>query len=275
MLKKFEIAYGSIIGRDHKETGKNNQDGFYIFTSPEVIIGIVCDGCGSGQYSEVGAKIGVRITAEMIMRDIEQSNRRKQTLSPVNEKVRQNIITQLRILINSMGANVSEIVNEYFLFTILGFLILPDRTYIFSCGDGIFIINNEIKSLSFLDNMPPYLAYEITGTSLKNALQFQIHKIIPTETVETILIGTDGVENIINAETRKMPGNENLVGHISQFWLDDKFFKNPDMIRRKLSLINRDLVKCLHNSLGKITEIHKENGLLLDDTTMIVVRKGR
>ncbi len=275
MLDKFEVASGSVRGRDHRETDKNNQDGFYIASACDALCAVVTDGCGSGKYSEVGAKIGARLVTEAIMREIEQSIRRGIIPKPVNEKVRQNVIAQLRVLINAMGASISEVVNEYFLFTVIGFLILPWETYIFSIGDGVFIKNGNIVSLAFPNNAPPYLSYEITGSFLKESLQFKIHEVAPTEDVESILIGTDGVGDLILAEVKNISGKVELVGNINQFFKEDKFFKNPDMIRRRLSLINRDAVKYERDQHGRIIDIKKEFGLLPDDTTIVAVRRKR
>lgn len=149
MIDKFDIAYGSVIGREHRIITKNNQDAFCLANTVDVLCGVVCDGCSSGKHSEIGANIGARIIIEAIMREIEHSIRRGFVPSPINEKVRQNIISQLRVLVNSMGVSISEIVNEYFLFTLIGFLILPWETYIFSIGDGLFIVNNDVVEISF------------------------------------------------------------------------------------------------------------------------------
>ena len=48
-----------------------------------------------------------------------------------------------------------------------------------------------------------------------------------------------------------------MVGPLSQFWADDAFYKNRDMVRRRLAVLNR--------GAGP--------GLLADDTTIVVVRR--
>jgi len=53
---QFEYASGSIIGRNHVLAGKNNQDAYHISVNERFIAVVVCDGCGSGKHSEVGAK---------------------------------------------------------------------------------------------------------------------------------------------------------------------------------------------------------------------------
>ncbi|MEM9543880.1 MAG: hypothetical protein AAGA60_30905, partial [Cyanobacteria bacterium P01_E01_bin.42] len=95
-------------------------------------------------------------------------------------------------------------------------------------------------------------------------LQFQIHQSCEIEKLESLLIGTDGVEDLMNAADRNLPGKSEKVGSISQFWQEDRYFKNPDILRRKLSLINREFY-CSGQP--------KEVGLLQDDTTLIAIRK--
>ena len=54
---KWNINSASIIGRDHELTKKNKQDFVCSFVSDNFVIGVVCDGCGESQYSEVGASL--------------------------------------------------------------------------------------------------------------------------------------------------------------------------------------------------------------------------
>jgi hypothetical protein len=85
--------------------------------------------------------------------------------------------------------------------------------------------------------------------------EFQINQQIATEKVQSILIGTDGVIDLIKAENRNLPRKLEKVGSLSQFWQSDRYFDNPDLVRRKLFLIN-----------------HQADGLLPDDTTLITLR---
>jgi hypothetical protein len=86
--------------------------------------------------------------------------------------------------------------------------------------------------------------------------------------VESILIGTDGVSDLIKAANCNLPGKSELVGEIGQFWEDDRYFKNPDAIRRQLALINREVTK----PDWPEHQLTKEVGLLPDDTTLVVMR---
>jgi len=275
MKNAFEIAGGTITGRVHKANGKNNQDAFYFRAEDDLIIGIVSDGCGSGMHSEVGAKLGSRLIAEMIRTYI---NLGCTSLPRVLDEVRLNFLVQLQALVKNFGGSFSQTVVDYFLFTLVGFVITEKETIVFSLGDGVVVINGEIKKLGpFPNNAPPYIVYGITNTSLgennPELLQFKIDYLAKTDDVECLLIGTDGADDLIASADKNLPGKELLVGELNQFWLEDRYFRNIDMVRRRLAAVNIDSVKYLRNVSSSITEVKKENGLLLDDTTLVVVRR--
>jgi hypothetical protein len=109
---------------------------------------------------------------------------------------------------------------------------------------------------------------EIAGIEPEK-LQFCLYAQVPTETVQSIVIGSDGVRDLIAASDRQMPGKEEFVGEIAQFWQGDRYFQNPDAIRRRLSLMNRESVKPDWQNQHLI----REAGLLPDDTTLVVIRR--
>src|SRR4051794_26892607 len=62
----FEVAAGSVPGRDHLGrgnllAGRNNQDAYAWSCSEAGLVAVVCDGCGGGRHSEVGAQLGARL----------------------------------------------------------------------------------------------------------------------------------------------------------------------------------------------------------------------
>ena len=88
--------------------------------------------------------------------------------------------------------------------------------------------------------------------------------------MSTIKFGTDGVRELIDVAQQQLPGKQELVGSISQFWQEDRYFTNPDQIRRRLSLINREVTKldC------QTQKLQKTLGLLPDDTSLVVLRRS-
>ena len=282
MLDQFEIAGGSVTGYEHVKTGKNNQDAFCWAVSDLAIAAVVTDGCSDSSHSEVGAKIGAKVVAEEIIKEARDYNNSVTALLPDTyppypfwNNVRMRVLRKLDNIVNSIGADPKTTL-DYFLFTIVGALITPWSGMIFSVGDGITFLNGEIQKLGpFPNNAPPYLGYSLLGKSPDNIrpewLQFTVHKISDTRYIESILIGSDGLEDLINAAGENIPGKNELVGPISQFWEDDRYFKNPDMIRRKLSLINRTIAKIDWENRNVI----REHGVLPDDTTLVVIRRKK
>jgi hypothetical protein len=87
------------------------------------------------------------------------------------------------------------------------------------------------------------------------------------EELHSFLLGTDGVCDLMQSAESHMPGKTEKVGPLSQFWQEERFFCNPDMVRRRLAGIARDVTT--RSEAG----IRKEAGLLTDDTTLIVGRR--
>jgi len=73
MALNFEIAGGSIAGRDHRQgVPRNRQDDFCIHASPNVVTAVVSDGCGKGSRSEVGASLAVRLMNSYLQRYLDR-----------------------------------------------------------------------------------------------------------------------------------------------------------------------------------------------------------
>jgi hypothetical protein len=264
----FEIAGGSIIGKKHLKTYQNNQDAYDSISNELATIAVVCDGCSSGKHSEVGAKLGAKLFTQAIGHHI--SSESINFDAAFWEEISLEVVTQLQDIAEKLTGNnpLKITVNDYFLFTIVGAIITPLETVIFSIGDGIVAINNEIKFIGEkYQNTPHYFGYHLCGYPQWSTLEIQYQ--LPTKKVESILIGTDGVKDLINAENKLLPRKKQLVENLAQFWLKDAYFDNQDSIRRYLYLMNQDFSKPDWNK----QQINKQVGLLPDDTTLIVIRK--
>ena len=51
----WSVSCAVKAGHHHMYKGSNCQDAAVIRTTPDIAIGIGCDGCGEGQHSEMGA----------------------------------------------------------------------------------------------------------------------------------------------------------------------------------------------------------------------------
>jgi len=275
MRELFEVAIGSVTGRDHILVNKNNQDASCVRADKEKIVVVVCDGCSEGRHSEVGAKIGASLIAEEIKKVALNTGQ----LYSKNfwEEVRRNTLARIRCLAVDMGGSFLRVISDYFLFTVIGFVLTKENFFLFSIGDGFAQVNDESIMLGpFPGNEPPYLAYALLGSSLTKKdpmqLKFKLVKTTKQEQINSIIIGSDGIEYLIEARDKNIPGKNDLVGPIEQFF-EDKYYKNKDMLRRRLAIINKDSVKYIRDVRESIVEVKKENGLLRDDTTIVALRR--
>ncbi|MBI4142317.1 protein phosphatase 2C domain-containing protein [Candidatus Uhrbacteria bacterium] len=274
-MNTFEIAGGSVVGRDHRLAGRNNQDAFSWVRHEHALVAVVCDGCGSSTHSEVGAWIGARLIISMILGVVPRVHDDRASMENMLDRVRVDATAHLRVLANAMGGSLSQTVSEFFLFTAVGVIVLPDTTYLFALGDGVFVVNGQLVRIGpFENNEPPYLAYGgLVGSALAerhpDLVRFQLYSVLPTCDVASVLIGTDGIVDLIAAAERQLPGRNEPLGAISQFWEDDRFFRNPDMVRRRLALAGRDVTT--HNWDNRQALL--EPGLLPDDSTLVVLRR--
>lgn len=270
MKGQFQICGGSMIGADHVRLKKNNQDTFLWEIKENILVAVVADGCGSQPDSEVGSKIISRLLVKKIL-DIFSANP-----SWEHEKIlacaREELLFDLEILGSRLGEDFHTTVFNLFLSTLIGTLITEVQASIFSIGDGYYALNGKVVSLGPLpENAPPYLAYGLLNTYWNpKDIQFKIQRKLPAEAVKSILIGTDGVEYLLKNEKSCYPGKGGLIGPISQFWENDAFFNNPDQIRRTLALMNREEIQIDWET----KRVHKCRPLLLDDTTLIVIRRS-
>jgi len=263
----FEMAAGSVTGRMHTAVGKTNQDAYAFRAAPFGLCGVVCDGCGSGIRSEVGASVGARIISEQVLFEMQagQSIRDVATW----ERIRVRTLEAFRGLLALMGEPVARIVAEYFLFTVVGVAISNDGAVVFGIGDGLWALNGDIVKLGpYAGNAPPYLGYGLLG----EGPSFVIHRECSLDDFDSALIGTDGVVDYEAASGAPYPGGRGeTVRPLPTFWQDNKYFQNEDAIRRTLWLVNREVNRPVWNE----KRIIKESGLLEDDTTLLVVRKTR
>lgn len=269
MNNQFELASGSTIGREHLRVGKNNQDASCWHITERGVIAVVCDGCGSSAHSEVGAKLGARLLVEILQRALVRDLPLES--ETMGQMLQQALLARLRHVAETLGGDRVQTVHDYLLFTIAGVVITPTLTSIFTLGDGVVAINDQVIQLGpFANNAPPYLAYGLLEDSL-DTLQIKVLQTLPTDQVQSLLLGTDGMGDLIAAAEKPLPGRSELVGDIAQFWQDDRYFRNPDQVRRRLTLINREVSTFDTPSQQWL----RQSGLLPDDTTLVAIRRRK
>jgi hypothetical protein len=271
----FQIAAGSVLGREHRRLGRNNQDAFHVLSHDQSLITVVCDGCSGGAHSEVGANLGAKIVAQVIHEQLRLAKFSEygslgDPTSGFWHQVHRTILTQLRKIMEVMGGDRHYVMQNYLLFTIVGTVITSETTTLFIIGDGVLGINGEISQMKpVTQNMPPYIAYGLDESFSPDWSQLKVVQHQPTDSVDSVLVGSDGVKDLMAIADKPIPGGKQVIGPISQFWEDERYFHNPDQLRRKLFLLNREGV----NVDWEQQKVGRSQGLLPDDTTLIVIRR--
>jgi hypothetical protein len=262
MLGTFDIAAASVIGREHVRTGRNNQDSLHVCGEGDVLAAVVTDGCGSGAHSEVGAQLGARCVGRAVLSVLGQG-------VPVEapaflDRVRTEVLGFLSSLTSQLG---TSLVGEHLLFTVVGAVVTPRRTLVFSAGDGLWALNGQVHALGpFPNNAPPYLAY---GLLPEGAVRLEQQALVPTDEVMVLMLGTDGAVDLGRLTEARVPESDEPVGPLSQYWTNERYFQNPDALRRRLSLLGRESVRADFTARRLV----RTPGLLADDTTLIVLRR--
>lgn len=266
-MQGWEIAGGTVTGTMHLNPIKfgNNQDAFYWIEAPDMLIAIVSDGCGSSPDSEVGAKMGCKVVAQCTQFWMEKwglgaSRKDIMELRDGNilmwELIRTDVVAKLKDIALGMGPNLLRTIKDAFLFTVVG-VVLTDCVFaLFTIGDGFAMMNGvEFYLKEYPEDAPPYMMYSTIADQLVDPTpelyKFVIHWVVSTDTIKHVVIGSDGAKKYL------LP---TLAGDVSEFWQEDKYFINPDQVRRRLALINK-------------TNFVKVRGPLKDDTTLVVIRR--
>ena len=409
----FEVAGGSVTGTAHGRAGRNNQDAWAVRSGPEGGVAIVADGCGSGESSEVGARLGAALLAEGLLRRLRGTDPALPFGEPeaaaLLEGARQDLLAHLGRLALDLsrqdhqlptgpktpeqgplrtppapdlteapgagpatlrpapspeegfaamrvpfpapldqpapalaggearpmvarsgeppagqmpggllaigetkdpkfpawrngdpadgasvgttrgtrhrdqppapgalrGTDLAVPVGDFFLFTVVGFLATRTMAVAFHAGDGVLAWNGGITVWQALRNAPAYPAYELTGSSLQglqpDAFRFTIDRSLPLDRLDSVLLGTDGLTDLMEAAGEAFPGTTEPIGPLSRFWEDDTLFTNPDALRRRLFRANQSHQRADWDG----RRLHRTPGRLPDDTTLVVIRRRR
>jgi len=244
-VDQFEVAAGSVPGREHLRLKRGSQDAFSFRQERDCLVAVVCDGCGSGAHSEVGAKLGARLLVSGLIARL--ADGREPSRDILAAAVREDLLSQLEFIATAIGGDPRDVISEYFLFTVVGAVITPTITMTFSIGDGLVAVNGKCAELGpFNDNQPPYPAYELLCPGFVDTY-LEVHTAAPTAGISSMVLASDGALD--------------LRDPLDEFWRRDLFFRNRDAVRRRLTIVNRDTAE--------------SRGPLLDDTTLISIRRRR
>lgn len=203
---------GSVVGREHVRLGKNNQDGVACATSLDTgrTAVVVTDGCSSGAFSEIGARLGAAWLARIVARA-------DRDLEP--RAVAEAAVARLCRALAALEVPVAD----YLLFGFLCAAIDERRAFVFGVGDGVYAVDGEVTALDpGPDNAPPYAAYALVGLE---APPPTVHLSLPASDVRSLVVATDGALDL--------PADEGLA----RFASDEALARNPSLLEKRLRVL--------------------------------------
>ncbi len=202
---------------------------------------MVADGCGAGLNSEVGAKLGVDFVLSFCQKHF------KNNPFDIN-LLKTALLDYLRNIVKNQDTNEElEFIENYLFFTLFGFIIQSQYTFIFHSGDGMYILNDKIIDIE-QNNRPNYISKNL----ISGNFNLEIEQ-IETNKLNRILIATDGLKQLND----KFLKGEEVEGmqKLTDFFDNESYF--DDML---------ELPKL-------ITNLSINKSILKDDTTLIMIKK--
>lgn len=145
-----------IKGYVHKEENKQKQDIASVFkTEDNKTVSIICDGCSSLAFPEVGATLFCVLFKQKF----------KNSTQNVDKVVRDTLLTILNTMAENDPKNYDDTIFKFLGFTIVICVEYENEFKVYSSGDGtiLAITKDNIIEYSVLEdvpNVPKYLAYD-------------------------------------------------------------------------------------------------------------------
>jgi hypothetical protein len=247
------------VGRDHVRLHRNNQDGVAMTVKDDIIVAAVTDGCSSGKYCEVGARLGAMWLARWVPHYV-----RSWSPSSQAEAVRHGLLDFLSRLSRDLapeGLPIDDLLQHLFLFTFIVAVVTPERTWVFGQGDGVVSVNGNTLVLDpGPDNAPRYVAYALADPSKLRVSPESAAGVTgslfdgATEDVRSVIIATDGATDLISRADQPL-ADGSRQGGIDQFEEEPRYIRNPSLMHKRLVVIGEG------------------NGRLRDDTTLALIRR--
>lgn len=259
------------IGQSHVEEGKNCQDATALACwDDNWLCGVICDGCGGvtedlRPYGLIGrTEVGAALLSQYIVAKVRHYSGiipHESILSLVFADAVEHIYNSCNHL-KTVQEKVFAI-QQFWLCTVLGFVICDRFGFIFWCGDGLIQIDDDLYPLE-QNNTPTYLGYKAipdpTIFGVKEHLIAQKFTLqwIDVRTIKRLMIASDGFlkvnkERVIRRLQANYP-SEIIGGEIP-------------------SLVNQQWGKKGLFGLKKWMNTRFDRGYFEDDCAIVVVEK--
>ena len=181
----FLVAGAAIVGRAHAALGKNRQDAVAYARGSWGACGVVADGCGSGEASELGAILSANAMLVAVARSMAEGASPRDALLLGTIAVRDALAT-VALGCSEASARIT-FVAKHLLATVLAFVATRDGGAILAAGDGIARVD-EHWFVFDEENAPRYIGYRVIERERTEP------RVVELARPSLIAIGTDGFD---------------------------------------------------------------------------------
>ncbi|HVV83231.1 MAG TPA: protein phosphatase 2C domain-containing protein [Kofleriaceae bacterium] len=281
-LVDVEVAAGSVAGRLHRRLGRPNQDAVVWRRGPRGLVIVVCDGCGSGRRTEVGAELGARLWLRALADRVEAGASIEHDLfDAAGDEVLDHLAALCAALGCARGPARADLVAGHLLATTLCAVVTAERAAVHALGDGVLGLGREQRVIGpFADNQPPYLALGLLGERPTGETW------IADAGVGCALLASDGAVPLVDGVAigaglgppagaldarRHGAGAEHPSWHLTDAAGADALYRSPQALTRKLALLAEDTTSIDWDG----RRVERRPALLDDDTTIALARWRR
>jgi hypothetical protein len=156
---------GGKTGLEHIEKQKNCQDGYLLFpmeaNGKRYLVGVVADGC-TGERKTSRTEVGSALMVLFVCSEIRQMLTLRTPLSEIPAALYPRCIAFIgniaRLTLSGTAEEMASFIGDFFLCTLLGF-VMDDETLVeFASGDGFHVVN-ERNEVFDRNNASLYMAY--------------------------------------------------------------------------------------------------------------------
>lgn len=205
----FQVFHGvaSRIGESHVNFPIGYQDAQFCINQNGIFVGVICDGCslaadGGYTQNQVGAILGSEVIARNLFKYASGAKKGSINFNYILRKANRESLFFFKRLMGSLRASRLRIdrkkfIEEKFLFTVIGLLIVNDSYCFFGCGDGLFGINGDVSNVEDNFSSQKYLQPLLDS---KGSEKFVIYREDTIKDNDTLWIASDGLLNLFNKE---------------------------------------------------------------------------
>lgn len=198
----FQFGGATQCGR--LKSYNNNQDAMALWSRPDCIVGLACDGCATSatafSNNEVGSRIISALGAELIGEACVATgvDSLPVAMTEVEGKICERIVQVAEMIVPLEQRD--NFLDDFMMSTVVAFAVDKKNYAVFGCGDGLFAINGKITSLE--ENSGAYLAARLHSKKdwkarlVAGETGFRLYRTGETKDLQSLLVATDGFEEL-------------------------------------------------------------------------------